>query len=67
MTRIALYARYFSDQQSAASIEDQLRVCRERAERKGWHIVHSYRPECPTEKGAALSGSPFSILSPKQG
>ena len=33
--RCALYARYSSDQQRAASIEDQFRVCRERAEREG--------------------------------
>ena len=29
MTRIALYARYSSDMQSASSIEDQFRICRE--------------------------------------
>jgi site-specific DNA recombinase len=28
MTRVALYARYSSDQQREASIEDQLRLCR---------------------------------------
>ena len=56
MTRIALYARYSSDQQSAASIEDQLRICRERAEREGWHVVHSYQD-------AAISGASM-ILRP---
>lgn len=40
--RIALYARYSSDNQHDASIEDQLRQCRERAEREGWSIVASY-------------------------
>ncbi len=35
MTRAALYARYSSDLQSAASIDDQFRVCREHAERSG--------------------------------
>jgi site-specific DNA recombinase len=39
MTPVALYARYSSDQQNAASIEDQLRICRERAEREGWQVV----------------------------
>lgn len=43
MIRIALYARYSSDQQSAASIEDQLRICRERASREGWHVVQTYQ------------------------
>ena len=32
--RAALYARYSSDQQRAASIEDQFRVCRERGARR---------------------------------
>ena len=34
--RCALYARYSSDQQRAASIEDQFRICREHVDRKGW-------------------------------
>jgi len=50
MPRIALYARYSSDQQSAASIEDQLRICRERAQREGWHVTGVY-------EDAALSGA----------
>jgi DNA invertase Pin-like site-specific DNA recombinase len=56
MTRIALYARYSSDQQSAASIEDQFRICRERAEREGWHVVQTYAD-------AAISGASM-ILRP---
>ncbi len=35
MTRVALYARYSSDQQREASIEDQLRLCRVYAEKQG--------------------------------
>ncbi len=42
MIRVALYARYSSDNQRDASIEDQLRICREHAERQGWEIVDSY-------------------------
>lgn len=42
MTRVALYARYSSDNQRDASIEDQLRQCRERAAREGWTIVETY-------------------------
>ena len=42
MTRVALYARYSSDNQRDASIEDQLRQCRERASREGWTVVDSY-------------------------
>ena len=42
MLSVVLYARYSSDNQRDASIEDQLRLCRERAEREGWRIVDSY-------------------------
>ena len=54
--RCALYARYSSDQQRAASIEDQFRVCRERADREGWKIAGAY-------KDSAVSGSSV-ILRP---
>ena len=39
MTRCVIYARYSSDQQREASIEDQVRGCRARAEREGWQVV----------------------------
>jgi DNA invertase Pin-like site-specific DNA recombinase len=42
MTRVVLYSRYSSDNQRDASIEDQLRQCRERAAREGWTVVDSY-------------------------
>ena len=37
--RAAIYPRYSTDLQSAASIEDQVRLCEERASREGWVIV----------------------------
>src|SRR6266478_4785712 len=37
-----VYARYSSDLQRAASIEDQIRICRERIEREGWDYQHAY-------------------------
>ncbi len=40
--RVALYARYSSDQQRDASIDDQLRICRARAEREGWTVVSTF-------------------------
>ena len=36
MIRMALYARYSSDNQRDASIEDPLCRCREYAARRGW-------------------------------
>lgn len=40
--RAAIYARFSSDLQNAASIDDQVRVCRERIEREGWTYLHAY-------------------------
>ena len=37
-----VYTRYSSDLQRAASIEDQIRICRERIEREGWDYQHAY-------------------------
>ena len=48
--RVAIYARYSSDRQSENSIEDQIRICRVRAEREGWQIVAEFHD-------AAISGS----------
>jgi site-specific DNA recombinase len=42
MTRVALYARYSSDSQRDASIEDQLRLCSEYAQKQGWTVVDTY-------------------------
>ena len=52
MTRVALYARYSSDNQRDASIEDQLRLCRLHAERQGWSVVDSYHDRAVS--GASL-------------
>jgi site-specific DNA recombinase len=56
MIRTALYARYSSDQQNAASIADQLSLCRERAAREGWQVEGVY-------EDAAISGASV-ILRP---
>ncbi len=42
MTKVAIYARYSSDKQREASIEDQIRLCEERAAGEGWKITQSY-------------------------
>jgi site-specific DNA recombinase len=56
MSKVALYARYSTDNQSVASIEDQFRVCREHAGREGWQVVEAYQD-------AAISGASV-ILRP---
>ena len=48
--RAVIYARYSSDQQRASSIDDQIRLCKERIAREGWTLVQVYRD-------AAFSGA----------
>ena len=51
--RAVIYARYSSQNQREASIEDQVRTCRELVESRGWSYLHAY-----TDR--AVSGaSPF--------
>lgn len=40
--RTSIYARYSSDLQSEASIEDQIRLCSERAAAENWQVVNCY-------------------------
>lgn len=56
MIRVALYARYSSDNQRAASIDDQFRICRAHAKREKWKVVDTYHD-------AAISGASM-ILRP---
>jgi site-specific DNA recombinase len=55
LMRVAVYARYSSDHQREASIEDQLEVCRRYVERQGWTLQQTYSDR-------ALSGA--SMLRP---
>ncbi|WP_309574428.1 recombinase family protein [Rhizobium rhizogenes] len=52
---MAIYARYSSDNQRDASIADQFRMCRLRAEKQGWIVVEE-------SSDHAISGS--SLLRP---
>ncbi len=40
--RAVIYARYSSDMQRDASIEDQVRVCKQHIEREGWSLTATY-------------------------
>ena len=40
--RVAIYARFSSDNQSDASIEDQVRICQSRAAKEGWAIYNIF-------------------------
>ena len=52
--RCALYARNSSDQQSAASIKDQFRICCVRAERESWKIAGTYKESAILEDSVNL-------------
>ena len=40
--RAAIYARYSTDLQRDASIEDQVRICHERIVQEGWALTATY-------------------------
>ena len=42
MLKAAIYARYSSDLQTDASIEDQIRIAQERADKEGWQVVNHF-------------------------
>jgi DNA invertase Pin-like site-specific DNA recombinase len=48
--RAVIYARYSTEMQRAASIDDQVRLCRERIAREGWDFVQVFADR-------AISGS----------
>ena len=55
MSRAVIYARFSSDLQRASSIDDQIRICRERLERDGCELAAVYQDK-------AMSGA--SLLRP---
>jgi site-specific DNA recombinase len=48
--RAVIYARYSSENQSEASIDDQISLCRERISREGWTLINTFGD-------AAISGA----------
>lgn len=61
MTRVAIYARDSSDNQKPTSIEDQVRICKERAEREGWTITEIY-PDFAISGASAINRTAFKKL-----
>jgi DNA invertase Pin-like site-specific DNA recombinase len=54
--RAAIYARFSTDLQSAASIEDQVRVCRERIEQEGHQDAQIYMDRAVSGANLGRSG-----------
>jgi DNA invertase Pin-like site-specific DNA recombinase len=59
--RAAIYARYSTDLQNAASIDDQIRVCERLAAEKGWIVTARYSDAA--QSGASSLRSGFQALS----
>ena len=55
ITRCAVYARYSSNNQREASIEDQIRKCRETAQSKGWEILEDHIYYDRAQSGTRMS------------
>lgn len=56
MTRAAIYARYSSDLSRDASIEDQVRLCRQHAERLGWAVAEVFEDRAISGASAIRPG-----------
>ena len=60
--RAVIYARYSTDLQSVASIDDQVRLCRERVERDGHELAQVYSDRAVS--GASLMRPGIQMLMP---
>ena len=56
MPNAAIYARYSTDMQRDASIEDQVRLCAERAEVDGFRVVETYTDRATSGSTLLRSG-----------
>jgi DNA invertase Pin-like site-specific DNA recombinase len=54
--RCAIYARYSSDLQRESSVEDQIRKCREFAQRSGWSVLEDFVCADRAISAAAVAG-----------
>ncbi|PPQ32965.1 serine recombinase [Rhodopila globiformis] len=65
--RALIYARFSSDLQSPASIEDQLRLCRERAAAEGWDVVQTFADYAITGAISGRSGYQAMLATVRSG
>ncbi|WOH67107.1 recombinase family protein [Bradyrhizobium sp. BWA-3-5] len=65
--KVALYARYSSDNQRDASIADQFRVCRAYAEKQGWRVVEEYSDHAISGASLLRAGVQALITTPCAG
>lgn len=65
--RVAIYARYSSDNQRDASIEDQVRLCRERIVREGWQSATTYSDRAVSGTQALRAGYQRLLMDVRSG
>jgi site-specific DNA recombinase len=61
--RAVIYARYSSDHQRAASIEDQVRICKERVTREGWELVQVFQDRAMSGASTAMRAGYQALLA----
>ena len=65
--RVVIYARYSSDQQREASIEDQLRICKERIAREGWELVQVFQDRARSGASSLRAGYQALLAGAREG
>ena len=65
--RAAIYARYSSENQREASIDDQIEVCRRLAEREGWRVVAVYDDRAISGASAFRAGFATMLADAERG
>jgi DNA invertase Pin-like site-specific DNA recombinase len=58
--RAVIYARFSSDQQREASIDDQVRICRQRVATEGWQLIQIFRDSAMS--GASTSRPAYQAM-----
>src|SRR6516225_3775888 len=62
-----IYARYSSELQRSASIEDQVRLCRARIEQEGWSYLHAYTDRAVSGASALRPGYQLLLEDARRG
>jgi DNA invertase Pin-like site-specific DNA recombinase len=65
--RSVVYARYSTDLQRDASIEDQIRLCRERIGQEGWQYLHAYTDRASSGATALRPGHQAMLEDARRG
>ena len=65
--RAVIYARYSSDLQREASIEDQIEVCCSHAEAQGWTVVRDYSDRAASGSTRFRPGYQALLVAARQG